>query len=425
MSVTLATIRARGAGLKLEERRVAVRDLLIGMYVCRLDRDWEGTPFPLQGVMVDSQRDIALIAEYCQHVYVDIELGLAPPEEDARPVRRRVLRDYEPGEIEAIRDRIAYKDTASFEDEVPRARDAQKKAAEFASRMLDDVREGRPISPDEVRDAMEPMVRSILRNADAFLWIENLRKRGSYEYNHALNCSALAAAFGRHIGLPEDVLTDMASGGLLLDVGKLRVRAELMARQGPLDHREVVEVRRHVEHCLLILDEGNVVPSHIREMIRGHHERDDGSGYPDGAAGTRIPLLARIAGVIDSYDAMINERSYRKAIAKHAALQELYRERDALYAAEIVEQFMQCMSVYPTGSLVELSNGEVAIVTGQNAARRLRPKVMVLTDPDKAVLEQFRAIDLMMQAEGEAEALQVRNTLEIGAYGLDPTELYL
>jgi HD-GYP domain-containing protein (c-di-GMP phosphodiesterase class II) len=184
-------------------------------------------------------------------------------------------------------------------------------------------------------------------------------------------------------------------------------------------------MRRHVEHCLDILDEAQTVPDHIRDMIRGHHERDDGSGYPDGLAGDRIPLLARIAGVIDSYDAMISDRAHCKAIAKHAALQELYRQRDRLYAAEIVEQFMQCMSVYPTGSLVQLDTGEVAIVMGQNAARRLRPKVMVLTGPDKALLAQFRPFDLMMQAEGDGDAVQIACTLEPGAYGLDPTELFL
>ena len=95
-----------------------------------------------------------------------------------------------------MRHQVAYRDTASFDDELPRARDAQRAMADFAGRMLDDVRNGRPISQDDVRDAVEPMVRSILRNVDAFLWVDNLRARGSYEYEHALNCSALAAAFG-------------------------------------------------------------------------------------------------------------------------------------------------------------------------------------------------------------------------------------
>ena len=325
-----------------------------------------------------------------------------------------------------MRHQVAYRDTASFDDEVPRARDAQRAMAEFAGRMLDDVRNGRPISQDDVRDAVEPMVRSILRNVDAFLWVDNLRARGSYEYEHALNCSALAAAFGRHIGFPEDVLADMASGGLLLDVGKLRVRAELVAGDGALDAAGWEEMRRHVEHGLDALEQAGALPSHVYGMIRSHHERDDGSGYPDQLDGSRIPLLARIAGVIDSYVAMTSERAHRRAIARHQALQVLYAERDRLYAAETVEQFMQCMSVYPTGSLVELTTGEVAIVTGQNPARRLRPRVVVVADADKALLPAFRNIDLMVQADdGAQERVLVARTLQPGAYGLDPTELFL
>ncbi len=413
----------------IEERKVAVRDLKIGMYVCRLDRDWEGTPFLLQGVMIEGDDDIARLAACCSEVYVDIERGLAPvgirSSSPLAATRARAMHDYSPEDIEQMRDRVAYVDTATLEQELPQAKEAQQRVVAFAGRMLDDVREGRPVSHAEVHDAVEPMVRSILRNADAFLWLETLRERGAYDYSHALNCSALAAAFGRHVGFPEDVLGDMAGAALMLDIGKLRVRAELLARAGALDADEIAEVRHHVQHCLAILDQDGTVPGHMRDMIRGHHERNDGSGYPDGLAGKEIPLLARIAGLIDSYDAMTSDRAHRSGMSRHAALQALYRERGTLYAAEIVEQFLQCMGVYPTGSLVELSSGEVAVVMGQNAARRLRPKIMLLTDPIKTLLPHFRAMDLMAQAEGGGEALQIVGMLEPGAYGLDPAELFL
>lgn len=411
--------------MRLEERQVAIGDLRVGMYVCRLDRGWEGTPFPLQGVMVSSEADIDRLGEWARHVFVDIELGLAP-DEPAAPLRRRApARQYDEAEVENLRGHERYRDTVPFEEEVPQARDARRRAAEFAVRMLDDVRDGRPIQVDEVRDAVEPMVRSVLRNADAFLWVESLRQRDAYQYRHALNCSALAAAFGRHIGFPEDLLTDVASGGLLLDIGKARLPSGLVDRDGPLAPTEMADVRLHVEHGLDLLRRSPHFPAHIDAMVRGHHEREDGSGYPDGCPGARIPLLARIAGVIDSYDAMTNDRPHRKALSRHAALQVLYRERDRLYASEIVEQFMQCLCVYPTGSLVELNTGEVAVVMAQNAARRLRPRVMVLTAPDKSLLPHFRALDLMAQSETGERQVLIAGTLPAGAYGLDSAELYL
>src|SRR5690606_12853762 len=159
------------------------------------------------------------------------------------------------------------------------------------------------------------MVRSVVRNADAFLWIERLRERGSYEYDHALGCGALAAAFGRHLGLPEDLLVDLAGGALLLDIGKLKVPAELLHKPGPLAPAEIRVVREHVAHALELLDAGTGVPSHVREMVASHHEPLDGTGYPAGLAGDRIPLLGSIASVIDSYHAMTSKRPYRDAPA--------------------------------------------------------------------------------------------------------------
>lgn len=409
--------------MKLEERKVAVGDLMIGMYVCRLDRDWADTPFPLQGLLIRSRDDIDAIAQYAEFVYIDIELGLGP--RDARVGVLPRARQHDGIPITDLQRLVSYDNTALFDDELPRAREAHGKAAEFAGKILDDVREGRPISADDVRHTVEPMVQSILRNADAFFWLESLRKRGTYDYNHALNCSALSAAFGRHIGFPEEILTDLASGGLLMDIGKLRVSEEIIGRKGPLAASEVTEVRRHVELGMQILDEGSALPSHARDMLRAHHERYDGSGYPDGLAGAQIPLLGRIAAVIDSFDAMTSDRSYRKGISKHAGLQELYRARDTLYAAEIVEQFMQCLSVYPTGSLVELNNGQVALVMAQNPARRLSPRVMLLTSPDKQLESYFRPLDLTSSPQDGSAPLRIVQTLEPGAYGLDPAELYL
>ncbi len=403
-----------------DERTIRATELKVGMYVCRLDRDWLGTPFPLQGVRIRDAADIALVSRYADEVVIDIERGraawAAPPE--TRPGRT-------PGEIEAMQGQQAHADSVGIEEEVPQAREAQRQVAEFAKALLDDVRSGVPISHERVRGAVAPMVQSILRNADAFMWLETLRERGGYDYGHALNCSALLAMFGRHVGFPQDILLDMAGGGLLLDVGKLRVPDGLLDRPGPLDADEQVQARGHVEHSLAIVDEDPQTPLHVRDMIAGHHERHDGSGYPRGLAGNEIPLLARIAGMIDAYDAMSSDRAHRRGVARHEALQELYRLRGGLFAAEMVEQFLQCMGVYPTGSLVELNSGEVGVVMGQNMARRLRPKVMVLTDPDKRLTGHFRMLDLMMQGEGADAPVEIVGILPPGAHGLDPVRLFL
>lgn len=395
------------------------------MYVCRLDRDWVGTPFPLQGLMVRSADDVRALSAYCRHVYVDTALGRAPDEPLLQFEAVAARRQYTSAEVERLRNTVSWTNQSTFGDEVPLARDAQHRVTEVATRILDDVRSGRSISTDEVRVAVEPIVRSVLRNVDAFLWVESLRKRDAYEYTHALNCSALAAAFGRHVGFPEDVLTDLAAGGLLLDIGKLRVNQDLLLKQGEFSAAETADMQQHVELGLAIVGEGAPLPAHAIDMIATHHERIDGTGYPRQLVGSQIPLQGRIAAVIDSYDAMTSDRGHRKAISRHDALQELYRERGTRYAAETVEQFMQCLSIYPVGSLVLLNDRRVAVVMAQNGARRLLPRVMVITRADKQIADQFVELDLMRQPKDAAATLWIAGALPPGAWGLDPTELYL
>ncbi|KFN44868.1 HD-GYP domain-containing protein [Arenimonas oryziterrae] len=439
--------------MELEERKIDVDELAIGMFVYRLDRPWTDTPFPIQGFVVETLDEINILRAYCRHVYIDVvrtrvheRLQLAtldaPTTVSVNGVgtEARASNGAIPGrEPMTPRDsalfidlgdrspRFRYSDTATLSEELPRAHQAHATATALANKIIEDVRSGRKLAVDDVNHAVQPVVQSVIRNADAFFWIASLRKRDAYEYSHAINCSVLAAAFGRHMGFSEDVLVNLASGGLLLDIGKSELSEELLNRPGQLNEEETQEVNRHVEIGLRLLDSIGSHHDDIRQMVHCHHERFDGSGYPRGLKGNGIPLFGRMAGIIDTYDAMTSDRTYRAAFPPHVALQQLYRVRDQLFQGEIVEQFLQCLGIYPTGSLVELNTGEVAIVMAQNLSRRLRPRVMVLMSADKQLYTQFMEMDLMSEqlASGSNRRVEILGTLEPGAFGIDPSELYL
>jgi HD-GYP domain-containing protein (c-di-GMP phosphodiesterase class II) len=404
--------------MDLVEKQFAIDQLKMGMYVHRLDRDWLGTPFPIQGFFVNSTDDIEILRRYCQHVFVDIERR--QPYTDNRTAPPSANR------IEVLRDKVRYVDTAAFSDEVPRAREANRNATVIASRMIDDLRAGKKLSAERIHDAVGPIVESVLRNADAFFWISSLLKRDSYLYSHAVNCSAMATALGRHMGFPEDVLMSLATGGLLLDVGKAELPDQVLNAPDQLSQEVYWAVKKHVQSSLRIMEEAGIHNSDVRDMIASHHERFDGTGYPHLLSGTKIPLFGRMAAVVDSFDAMTSERAYQSATSRHEALQQIYRCHDTLYQRDIVEQFLQCMSIYPTGSLVELNTGEVGIVVAQNHARRLRPRVMLLLDRDKQPYARYPTVDLLTYNESKpAQVMDIIASPEPGAYGLDPTELYL
>ena len=402
----------------LEERQMLVGLLEKGMYVSRLDRDWVGTPFPFQGFAISSDEDIELLSAYCTSVFIDVEKSVnsSRPSMRVTGAARGVFPPRGP----------EYRNTVELTEELPRAREAHADLRALAERIADDVRRGRRLEPGVVQEAIEPMVESLIRNADALFWLMALMKRDDYAYTHAVNCSALAAAFGRHLALPREVLVELATGGFLLDAGMAGVPADVVNHEGKLDPEAMALMRGHVGRSMEVLDQAGVTGKWARELVAGHHERHDGSGYPEGLSGDRIPLAGRMGAVVDTYDALRSDRPHRNGESRHGALQALYRGRDRLFQAEVVEQFLQCLGVYPTGSLVELSTGEVGVVMAQNQVRRLRPRLMLLLDRDKQRYSPFRDVDLMQYGADMADGgIKIVQALEPGAYGLDPAELFL
>ncbi|WP_239308920.1 HD-GYP domain-containing protein [Rhodanobacter sp. FDAARGOS 1247] len=400
---------------EIEEQRMDVHALRLGMYVCRLDRPWEETSFPLQGVGLASPEDLAAVRAVCEYVYIDLrrQVPIAP-----RPALTRTSLSGT-----RFKDTVQYADRTPVEEEAPRAHAALDNAGEMVDRIYEDIASGRELSVERVEQAVRPLVASVLRSADAFFLVEGLRRHDNYSYSHSIGCSALAAAFGRHMGFAEETILSLAAGGLLMDVGKTRVPESLLRYPGSLSPAEVDVVRSHVAAGLAIVSESDITDQDVLDILRSHHERHDGSGYPDGLAGNMIPITGRMLGIIDTYDAMISPRPYRPAISRHHALRQIYATRNTLFQAEMIERFQVCLGVYPTGSLVELSTGEVAVVMAQNQVRRLRPKVVVLTRPNKQPLEDFHQVDLMQQ--GHDAAVDIVRSLVAGDYGIDAAGLFL
>ena len=402
---------------EIHEVRVDSIDLRLGMYVCRLDRPWEGTPFPLQGLQLLVDEDLRAIRELCKYVYIDMRRQV---EVDARLqlLGRRSSPDtrFSAG--------IRYTNSVSIEDELPRAHKALKTSAELVDRIYVDIASGRELSADTVEQAVRPLVSSVLRNPDAFLYVESLRKHDSYSYSHAINCSALAAVLGRHMGFAEDTIVSVASGGLLMDIGKTQLSESLLQYPGSLSAGQVELVRSHVASGLSLLGVAGIADTDVLDIVSTHHERYDGSGYPYGISGNGIPIVGRMLGVIDAYDAMASARPYRPAISRHHAMQQIYAARSRMFQSELVEQFLVCLGVYPTGSLVELNSGEVAIVMMQNKVRRLRPRVLVLTTAGKQQLKHFHVLDLMDQDDA-TKTVEIKRSIAPGDFGIDVGEQFL
>lgn len=408
------------------EVRISVAGLALNMYVSRLDRPWLGTSFPLEGLRIHSAEDISRVRRLCHNVYVDLLRGAAPDlrfiefEPSGLPKRARGH-----DEIAALR-KTTWTVSSKFEAELPEADKAHAGLEKGIGEVLDDLQNGRDIELGQLQVGVEAMIDSIARNPAAFIWLKAIKRKSNYAYQHALGSSIWAASFGRHLGMDREELGELAMSGLLFDVGKTRVPAYLLGLATGYSASDQQQMQAHVQAGVEILEKTPGVSRRIIEAVATHHERHDGSGYPKGLHGAQIPIFGRIIGLIDSYDAMTSVRLHAASRSPHQAVMELYQGRDTLFQADLVEQFIQTCGVYPTGSLVELTDGRVGVVSAVHDLKRLRPSVMILLDSDKSALRDFYSIDLSwMQEDADGQTLNIKRGLHQGAFGIDTAELFL
>lgn len=298
-------------------------------------------------------------------------------------------------------------------------------AGDLLEKLVSDIRLGQSFEVDRVEEIVDDMVESIVRNPDALMWLARMREQDITTYGHGLQVSVYLTAFGRTLGFPKHDLALLAQVGLLLDIGKIRLPKNLLEKQGRLTAEEFDTAKQHVQHSIDILSQSSF-DAQVLSGIEQHHERMNGSGYPRGLEGLDIGIFGRMAGIVDTFAALTNHRPYADALSSYEALRNITGWAGDYFHEPLVQQFVSSVGVFPVGSLIELSSGEVAIVVAHNKVRRLKPRVLVVTAPDKTRVDFPVMVDLLYDPKrgGEGPAF-IKRGLPAGAYGLDLSDYYL
>lgn len=415
---------------QLQSKKVYVQDLQPGMYVSGLDRAWLDTPFSLQGFMIRNLSEVKKLGFYCDYVYIDTTKSIAnlninitsqpcnkrPPGIIAQPFKTEL----------AAHNPVSYTEQSSVTHEIQIAQGAYQNIRDEFDSMVSRIGRGKALNLGQLSEVINPLVDSITRNPGASIWLARLKSQDSYTYRHCIAVAIWCSVIGRQIGLPKKELAQLSMGGMLLDIGKLKIPPVILNKTQQLSEREFALVQKHVDLSLkMAKDSSRVMPQAVIDMIASHHECFDGSGYPQSIKGTQIPLYARIAAIADCYDAITSQRVYAKQITHALAIKQMYDWRGFDFQPELIEAFIQAVGVYPTGTLVELTSDEVGIVVKENPGKRLRPQVLVILNADKKQYKEFREMDLATAAEHGNSSVEIAKTLEPGAYGLDPETLYI
>lgn len=418
-------------------KKIAVEELRPGMWVAELDRPWRETPFLFQGFEIKDEADLEQVRRYCRFVFVElpeshdnvvIHHAVAPPpprmtiqytESNSANPEFGILRKFTAEPARAP----AYPDRSTLEQELPRAREIARQSKVLVRDILEDVRVGHSLDTTGAKQAVSQMVESILDNPDALVCLGQLKNKDQYTAEHALRVCVLALAFGRHLELEATELNVLGVGAMLHDIGKMKVPTEILNKPGRLTAAENELMKSHVNHGVEILEKSAGIPPAAIEVARNHHERFDGSGYAAGLKGEQIGLFGSIGAIVDCYDAITSNRAYHAGMSPFDALNRMYSWRGKEFHPELIEQFIQCMGVYPIGSIVELDSGAIGVVISVNRFRRLRPKVALVLNSDKTPFKPFRVLDLMqLEVEPGAPHVEIKHVLPMGTFGINPVD---
>lgn len=419
--------------------KIEVNALKEGMFVSDLDRPWHETPFPLQGFYIRMDDDVQALTQYCKYVYIDVlkqksksvyeqhAVSDKPTTKIEKKVENKVL-TLPPIVIKSPK---IYPIETSINKEVSKVEKLHRHLYEAINQVFANVLSDNAIglkeTVKETEKVAEGMVESVVRNPDALVWLAKMNDQDAYSYRHSVNASIWALVFGRHLGLDKTQLKTLAMGVLLAHIGKAKLSQEVLEGMACSDEKFEKEYQTYIEHSLNALSSMDELPKGVISIVEFHQERHNGTGFPKGVTGEKIPLLAKIAGLVHHYQEMILPRNQADGVSPFAAVAKLYELRNVLFQQDIVERFIEAVGVYPTGTLVELSSNEVGIVTGHNQDRRLLPKVMIVLDANKQKLKEGRLVDLKeVNAEGKSKgALFIKDSLPKGAYDIDENQYLL
>jgi putative nucleotidyltransferase with HDIG domain len=413
----------------MTKKKINVQDLKVGMYVRELDRPWRESPFLFQGFEIRDEDEIRELRRYCQYVLIDT------PEPNQKTLPRtsaeKVITEKQLQRKQAERDilikvstqpllKSTYRDKNTLEQEMGFAREIHRETRDLVYTLLEDVRLGKNINSLGAKKVVGEMVESVIRNPDALTTFAQLKKKDEYTAQHSMRVCILALSFGRHLGFDYNELNLLGIGALLHDIGKMKVPSEILNKPGALNEYEYAQMKSHVPHGVAILEKTPGIPRPAIEVARCHHERYAGSGYIGGLKGDQIGLFGMIGGIVDCYDAISSDRAYHTGMSTHAALKKMYEWRHRDFHPGLVEQFIQCMGIYPIGSVVELNTGEIGVVVTMNRVRRLKPRVALVLQPDFDPVQCSTTVDLKDYKTRDGRPCEIDRVLEPGIYGINP-----
>lgn len=354
-------------------KKISIDQLNPGMFIHDLNVDWMAHPFLRKRFAVQDEAAVSKIrAAGIRDLYIDTSRGSDVPDAlTEAEVRQSVEKEM----LQVATEPPPAQLTASVTEELSRAGKIYEAAGKAVRDVMRDARLGKAIEVAEVEAVVEDITSSVVRNSGALISLLQLKTADDYTFLHCVAVGTLMVTFGRSLGLDAETVRQAGIGGLMHDLGKMNVPDEVLNKPGKLTDDEFALIKRHPEEGhRLLLEAGGVGPIPL-DITLHHHERIDGSGYPERLPGDKISLLAKMSAIVDVYDAITSDRCYHRGMPPTDALRKMFEWSKFHFEEKLVHQFMRTIGIYPVGTLVKLESGRLAVVIEQTEGNLLAPKV--------------------------------------------------
>ncbi|HZX25434.1 MAG TPA: HD-GYP domain-containing protein [Telluria sp.] len=372
-------------------KKVDSSQLKVGMYIHDLSCDWMTHPFVRNRFLITKDEEIRkIIGAGIHDVTIDASRGLdvqdAPTVAEARAQTEK--------EIVELAAKPAVPLRVPLGEELKRAAVIRHQASGLVRTVMQDARLGKAVHVEQVSPMVENITASILRNPGALTGLLRIKTADDYTFLHSVSVCALLVAFCRSRGLDADTTYQAGLGGLLHDTGKALVPDQVLNKPGPLTDEEFAIIKKHPKDGYDILLKTPEIGPVPLDITLHHHERRDGSGYPDKLGEGKISELAQMAAIVDVYDAITADRCYHKGMSAAEALRKIYEWSKFHFNPQYAQEFMRCVGIYPVGTLVLLESGRLGVVVEPHESNLLSPKVNVFFHTKKNIYIKPETVDL-------------------------------
>ncbi len=370
-------------------KKVAVNQLTVGVFIHGFDESWHKHPFWRSRFLVKDPATLRSVQDSgIQHCWIDISKGCDVPVEEPEPAKPEASAPTGPKETSASK-----RERVELSDELQRAARLRARSADAMRHMFAEARLGKAVEPGACASLVDDIVESINRHPDALLSLSRLKTADEYTYMHSVAVCALMVALGRQLGLNDAECHEAGMAGMLHDLGKAAMPQEVLNKPGKLTPEEFAVIKQHPLRGYEMLAEVGTVTQGVLDVCRHHHERVDGTGYPDALAGEKISLLARMGAVCDVYDAVTSNRPYKAGWDPAHSLSQMATWKGH-FEPRVFHAFVKSVGIYPTGSLVRMRSGRLAVVLDQNPSALTKPRVRLFFSTKAGLPLQPEILDL-------------------------------